>query len=389
MSPTLVLALALGQVAVALKANSWQVRLDRATLGVDTKPEARLRMLNKVLRDPSFSSDVQSAVSAVATKGFKDGHVEAIETLFPKGTTVRSDLEGLQALRKQVPEVLRSPPPRPSRPATPPTPPTRDEVTKAAKKAVESLRDGSSRDAFEEELKNAFRSIPKGLESPTYKVERKFEGGLFDEGLEVRRYDAYLVAELAEARPDGDSFNVLAGYLFGKNSEDRAMSMTMPVEMTDGRMAFVLGSDAADAPEPLDDAVSVTTRESRVVAALAFPGVATPEEIDRQREKLEGLLADNGLDADVDACTILQYNAPYTIPWRRRNEIVVPLAEAAAPATPPPAAAAADAAPAPAKWAWSGPVFTAAAGAPPASAPRAAAGDPATPAKWAWSGPVF
>ena len=40
---------------------------------------------------------------------------------------------------------------------------------------------GSSRDAFEEELKNAFRSIPKGLESPAYKVERKFEGGLFDE----------------------------------------------------------------------------------------------------------------------------------------------------------------------------------------------------------------
>ena len=150
----------------------------------------------------------------------------------------------------------------------------------------------------------------------------------------------YAVAELAAARPDGDSFNVLAGYLFGKNAEDRSMAMTMPVEMNDGKMAFVLPKVDADAPPtPSDDAVSVTTRPPRRVIALEFPGVSTPEEVERQRAKLATIIAEEGLEAD-DGYTVLQYNAPYTVPWRRRNEIVVALVGDAPPVAVTPAAAA-------------------------------------------------
>ena len=37
----------------------------------------------------------------------------------------------------------------------------------------------------------------------------------------MRTYEAYAVAELTEKRPDGDAFNILAAYLFGKNPRRR------------------------------------------------------------------------------------------------------------------------------------------------------------------------
>jgi len=86
---------------------SWQKRLDNALLNVDAKPSARLRNLRRVAEDAgTVFQDVAEAVGAVAEKGFKEGHVEAIDKLWPRGTIARNDLEGLQALRKQVPEVL-------------------------------------------------------------------------------------------------------------------------------------------------------------------------------------------------------------------------------------------------------------------------------------------
>ena len=82
----------------------------------------------------------------------------------------------------------------------------------------------------------------------------------------------------------------------------------------------------ADAPPaPTDDKVTIGERPARTVVALPFPGVATPEEIERQRSKLADVLQAEGLEAADDSYTVLQYNSPFTIPWRRRNELVVAL----------------------------------------------------------------
>ena len=163
-----------------------------------------------------------SAVDAVRVKGFAEGHVEFLDTLFPVGTTARSDLEGLQALRKQVPEVraaLRTQ-------AAPSAPPAVDsaEATKAAKqiaREVAGLRDTKKRKALEEEIKNAFRSTPRGLETPAYAVEETLGA------VELRAYEPYAVAALKEAKADGAGFNALAAFLFSKNDEERAMDMTL------------------------------------------------------------------------------------------------------------------------------------------------------------------
>ena len=86
---------------------SWQQQLDRVFLDIDMKPRTRSRTLFKVLeRREEILTDVRSAVDSIREKGFKDGHGEAIDLLFPKGTIIRGDLEGLQSLRKQLPEAI-------------------------------------------------------------------------------------------------------------------------------------------------------------------------------------------------------------------------------------------------------------------------------------------
>ena len=98
MARLLRILIALSATAAAL-VPSWQQQLDRVFLDIDMKPRTRSRTLFKVIeRREEILTDVRTAVESIREKGFKDGHGEAIDLLFPKGTIVRSDLEGLQAL---------------------------------------------------------------------------------------------------------------------------------------------------------------------------------------------------------------------------------------------------------------------------------------------------
>ena len=162
-------SLALSATAAAL-VPSWQQQLDRVFLDIDMKPRTRSRTLFKVIeRREEILTDVRSAVDSIREKGFKDGHGEAIDLLFPKGTIVRGDFEGLQVPAEAGPRGHRRPPQDAAddHRATP-SPPTPEDL----RKAVEKLRDGSLQASVEEELKNALRSTPKGLETPKYSVEK-------------------------------------------------------------------------------------------------------------------------------------------------------------------------------------------------------------------------
>ena len=155
--------------------NSWQKRLDRALLDIDLTPEQRVRNFQRAVQDPTvILQDVQSAVQAIQEKGFGKGHPDFINTLWPEGTIARNDLEGLNALRTQLPEVVdeirnlnqnqrqRQQQQQQQNVFNPPNPPT--------------INDLPNPKEIEEELKNALRSTPKGLETPQYKVVRILDG---------------------------------------------------------------------------------------------------------------------------------------------------------------------------------------------------------------------
>jgi len=208
------------------------------------------------------------------------------------------------------------------------------------------------------EVQNIFRDTPEGLKGPPYKLITKREGSY-----EIRDYDAFIAASTTmsddgedysfdDLSNSGNGFNTLASYLFGKNKEDKALSMTTPVAVTNkGEMQFYLYNDdstpstsnddfpaplAVDETDPLGRSVGeVNVKEiSQCRLAVArFTGFVTDGEVSRQKEALLQALKEDGLEVDIDINSssnaiphiIFQYNPPYTLPVFRRNEIAIPV----------------------------------------------------------------
>mmetsp|Transcript_5874 Transcript_5874/g.16015 ORF Transcript_5874/g.16015 Transcript_5874/m.16015 type:complete len:477 (+) Transcript_5874:47-1477(+) len=346
-----------------LKRNTWQARLDRSLLEVDLGLGSRLRLLSKAVTDPTLLEDVQSSVAILSNQGFAKGHPEVIDKLWPKGTTARADLEGITALRKQVPEVietLRQQPifPNPGEADTQAGTPTIPDLSTVVSSLVTLATDPSKQMELQDELTNVVRRTPKGLETPGYKVVGAVEGPVVlgsPEEIQIRAYDQFTVARTPMkgsafgAGGSGAGFNTLASYLFGQNAAGQRMAMTMPVEVSlrepsagsagaaargagegedDASMAFVLPRSFADAPpEPLDGSdIFIDTVAPRLVAVKSFAGIVTDEEVERQKAALLEALANSAGYAPADGgsmVSVLQYNSPITVPWRRRNEVAM------------------------------------------------------------------
>ena len=74
-------------------------------------------------------------------------------------------------------------------------------------------------------------TMSQAIEEPAYEVVHKL-----GESVEIRRYTAYVVAEVLIAGPvdeaGNQAFPILAGYIFGKNKGERKFAMTAPVTQT-------------------------------------------------------------------------------------------------------------------------------------------------------------
>jgi hypothetical protein len=186
----------------------------------------------------------------------------------------------------------------------------------------------------------------QATEEPDYKVVQKLQG------IEVREYAAYAVAEVVVSGPAEEAgnlaFPILAGYIFGKNkgaqkfamtapvtqaSEPVKLDMTSPVTQTaapDGfRVQFVLpkGVTLASAPEPLDARVTLRDIAPSRVAVIRYSGFWSDSNYSQHLAKLQAALRDADLDW-VGEAVYSRYNAPFT-PWfLRRNEIWLHLAKA-------------------------------------------------------------
>lgn len=190
--------------------------------------------------------------------------------------------------------------------------------------------------------------VPEGLETPKYEVIVKRPS------FEIREYQPFSVCKVPMSKPRPDaiatdqkvsqpqlsgasSFGALAGYLFGKNKEERAMKMTTPVLTTgegeDKSMAFVLPSDywqeesLRNAPTPLDNSLVELKREDiKQVAVVMFGGFASSKDVESKKEKLLQSLENDKdwmVSPESEEFTLAQYNDPFTPPWRRRNEVSI------------------------------------------------------------------
>ena len=187
-----------------------------------------------------------------------------------------------------------------------------------------------------------------GLETPEYEV-------LYTEGnIEYRRYEAYLVAEtsIAEVGDWGkdtrDGFMQLFDYITGDNTleitgdntletkietttpavqgQSTKIAMTAPVVESSSngvnRMAFMLPSEYQldNAPRPTNPAITLKEMPVRLIASIRYSGRWTDKNVAKYKAQLEQHLAANKVNVIGEFSTAV-YNAPFTPPFMRRNEI--------------------------------------------------------------------
>ena len=183
------------------------------------------------------------------------------------------------------------------------------------------------------------------IEEPAYTVvaERDF--------YEVRDYQPFIIAEV-EVEGDYRSamnrgFRMLADYIFGNNSERMEMAMTAPVfqnEAADAPAAdsanaapeydqrhavsFVMPAkfDMDSLPAPTTDRVTLREVPGGQFAVHRFSGWAREGHAEKMRRQLVEAVEADG-HTTQGPVLLGQYNPPWTLPFLRRNEVLVRLAE--------------------------------------------------------------
>ena len=184
--------------------------------------------------------------------------------------------------------------------------------------------------------------IRVGTEEPHYVGER------LNDRVEIRRYGPRIAAETTvyanEEAARSTGFRRLAGYIFGGNHRHTKIAMTAPVAQGRDKIAMTApvsqatGPDGGSVirffmpskwsletlPEPDDDAVRLVEVPAETVAVLRFSGDRDPESVSERIDELLKTLRDSNLEPSGEPVAWF-YDPPWTVPFRRRNEVAVPV----------------------------------------------------------------
>jgi len=183
------------------------------------------------------------------------------------------------------------------------------------------------------------------IEEPKYTVIETF--GAF----ELRTYEPMIVAEtLVSGTLDSAAkagFKLIGGYIFGNNTssssvgnkinmtapvsmqlQSEKINMTAPVSMQqkDGQwlVHFVMPNiyTLDTLPKPNNKAVMLREIPARNYAVLSFSGFTGAIKVDKKIIELMTWLKDKGIQP-LSEPEMARYNAPWSLPFMRRNEIMV------------------------------------------------------------------
>lgn len=183
--------------------------------------------------------------------------------------------------------------------------------------------------------------IRSGTEEPAFTVEREIDG------VQIRRYGPRIAAETAigadEESARNQGFRVLARYIFGANSSSAKIAMTAPVAQQPGEKIAMTAPVATrrepsgewviqffmpstytleTLPTPDDDRIRLVSVPAETVAVLQFNGSIAPDAVAARTGRLLKVLNRNDIEPNGDPVAWF-YDPPWTLPFRRRNEVVV------------------------------------------------------------------
>jgi SOUL heme-binding protein len=164
----------------------------------------------------------------------------------------------------------------------------------------------------------------KGYEMPPYKVEWS------DTTREIRSYGPHLLAEVkvtgSRSGAIQSGFRTLAGYIFGGNATGEKIAMTVPVAQTPEGETWVVSFmmparyTTETLPAPRSDAIRFVKAGPSRQLVERFSGLPGTDNLADRAEALRAF-------ADREGHEILAgphyyfYDAPMTLPWKRRNEV--------------------------------------------------------------------
>ena len=191
---------------------------------------------------------------------------------------------------------------------------------------------------------NNFFNTAMATEEPEFKL-------ISEEGeFQIREYDPKIIAQV-EVEGDFDEassrgFKLLADYIFGNNLLDggsKKISMTTPVEMSPMAENLLMTSSILDdqvnnkwsinfvmpqefsldtLPKPNNFQVNIIEVPKEKYAVIVFSGLIRESSYAEKAELLSNYLVENGLKQQ-GAIKIARYNPPWTLPFFRRNELMV------------------------------------------------------------------
>jgi hypothetical protein len=180
------------------------------------------------------------------------------------------------------------------------------------------------------------------IEEPSYRVITQ------SEPFEIREYPPLIVAQvevpgdLSEASSAG--FRLIANYIFGNNISVRdgglttaepvpeKIAMTVPV-IAEGKgdqktwlIQFVMPKQYTleTLPKPNNPQVKLLAMGPQKIAVIRFTGFNSDEKVqEKTAELMAWIKSRNALP--LGNPRLARYNPPWSIPWMRRNEILIPI----------------------------------------------------------------
>jgi hypothetical protein len=182
--------------------------------------------------------------------------------------------------------------------------------------------------------------IVSNVEQPKYEVVES------SGNIEIRDYAPMIVAEVdvTGGRRDaiGKGFRIIADYIFGNNTTAQKLPMTAPVTQQDSekiaitapvtqqgdgntwKVRFIMPSSYTmeALPKPDNPAVELKEIGAKRYAVIRFSGMAGEDSLKRYTEELNAFIGAKKL-TPLSAPTYAFFNPPWTLPFLRRNEVMV------------------------------------------------------------------
>ena len=179
--------------------------------------------------------------------------------------------------------------------------------------------------------------------------EAKYTVSLKNEMLEIREYEASIVAEVIVndnfADASNAAFRKLFKYISGNNSSRSDIAMTAPVKQEPQTekiaMTAPVGQRAAEQgwavsfmmpasytmetiPLPADSSIVLREIPAHHAAAIRYSGAWSEKKYKKHLDLLQNWIEQNSLEPNGQPLWA-RYNAPF-VPWfMRRNEILIPI----------------------------------------------------------------